>query len=118
MRSEEEVRKLDTKRVSCKILYESVDPTRGSADPKKLIINVHGGGFCLGTFETNDVYLRYWTRKTPGLGVVSIDISLAPEHKFPVAMQEIADVYDERGRPTNEHESTASGGEACNNFNQ
>ena len=99
IRSDDEVAKLDTKYIRCKILYEPVEPKSAdfnapkSADPKTLIINVHGGGFCLGTCETNDVYLRYWARKTPGVGILSIDISLAPEHKFPVAIQEIVDVY-------------------------
>lgn len=107
IRSEEEVSKLDNKYIKCKLLYEPIDPTLGSADrplgsadqtlgsadPKTLIINVHGGGFCLGNMESNDIYLRDWARKTPGVGVLSIDISNCPEKKFPAATQDVVDVY-------------------------
>lgn len=93
MRGREERLNLTKKFVKCKFFYEPVDPKDYRSDPKVLIINVHGGGFCLGSLEANDVFLRYWARKLPGVGVLSIDVSLAPEKEFPAAVQDIIDVY-------------------------
>lgn len=52
-----------------------------------VVVNFHGGGFCLGT-ATDD---RYWARmvllETPAI-FVSIGYRLAPEHPFPVAVDD------------------------------
>ncbi|KAL9107596.1 MAG: hypothetical protein Q9227_007499 [Pyrenula ochraceoflavens] len=52
-----------------------------------VVVNFHGGGFCLGT-ATDD---RYWARmvleETPAV-FVSVGYRLAPEHPFPVAVDD------------------------------
>lgn len=52
-----------------------------------VVVNFHGGGFCLGS-ATDD---RYWARmvlqETPAI-FVSVGYRLAPEHPFPVAVDD------------------------------
>ncbi|KAL9624044.1 MAG: hypothetical protein Q9160_001797 [Pyrenula sp. 1 TL-2023] len=52
-----------------------------------VVVNLHGGGFCLGT-ATDD---RYWARmvllETPAI-FVSVGYRLAPEHPFPAAVDD------------------------------
>lgn len=43
--------------------------------------------------ETHEMYTRHWSCQLPGVPILSVDYSLAPEHKFPVALQEVLDVY-------------------------
>ncbi|KAI1293649.1 Hormone-sensitive lipase [Halotydeus destructor] len=79
--------------VSCRYLNEP-DPETGSPSPSgDLLIDIHGGGFCSSTARGHELYLRDWSRKLPGVGLLAIDYSLAPKCKFPVANQEVLDVY-------------------------
>ena len=50
----------------------------------------HGGGFVVGDLDTCDWQCRALAART-GVVVVSIDYSLAPEHPFPVAVNEAYD---------------------------
>lgn len=43
---------------------------------------IHGGGWVIGSVETDDA-LCHWIVEQTGLSVVSIDYRLAPEHPFP-----------------------------------
>jgi acetyl esterase len=47
----------------------------------------HGGGFVIGSLEGYDLVCRYLTAQT-GCAVVSVDYRLAPEHKFPAAIDD------------------------------
>ncbi|RAL63653.1 hypothetical protein DID88_003696 [Monilinia fructigena] len=49
----------------------------------------HGGGFCLGGLENETVLCRLWTEL--GGVAVNVDYRLAPEHSFPIG---INDAYD------------------------
>lgn len=69
--------------IYCRLLLE---PTE-SGKVETLLINVHGGGFSIGTVYSNEIYLRYMATRIPGMAVLSIDISLAPEAKFPTQIQ-------------------------------
>ena len=57
-----------------------------------LILFIHGGGFIAGTCKSYMHVLKSWV-KTTCVPVVAIDYSLAPEHKYPIALQECLDVY-------------------------
>lgn len=52
------------------------------------IVFVHGGGWVIGSVETHDHIARWLTAETGGR-VIQINYSLAPEHPFPAAMNEV-----------------------------
>ncbi|HHG84526.1 MAG TPA: alpha/beta hydrolase [Bacteroidetes bacterium] len=55
-----------------------------------IILNFHGGGWVVGNLQNNDQYCARLARDV-GAIVLSVDYRLAPEHKFPVPVQ---DAYD------------------------
>lgn len=75
--------------------------TRHSAVPAKLyrpdrpapplLFYCHGGGFRQGTLAGWDSPLRELARAS-GCAILSIDYALAPERRFPVAFEQVADV--------------------------
>lgn len=58
----------------------------------KLIIYVHGGGWCRGSIDTYDTHLRDMANRT-GMGILSVEYGLAPENPFPIGLYDIVDVY-------------------------
>jgi epsilon-lactone hydrolase len=54
------------------------------------VLNVHGGGFFLGTARDRPALMM---SHELGVRVVSVDYSLAPEAAFPVALEECLSVY-------------------------
>jgi acetyl esterase len=52
-----------------------------------LIIYIHGGGWTWESIETHDRMAREYAART-GFAVVAPDYSLAPEHPFPIALDE------------------------------
>lgn len=55
--------------------------------PLPLLIYYHGGGFVVGSLDTVDTLCRKLVDAV-GCIVVSVDYSLAPEHKFPAAVED------------------------------
>ncbi|MCB9235464.1 MAG: alpha/beta hydrolase [Bacteroidia bacterium] len=55
-----------------------------------IILNFHGGGWAVGNLQQSDYYCRKIAREVGAL-VISVDYRLAPEHRFPVPLQ---DCYD------------------------
>lgn len=53
-----------------------------------LIVYAHGGSFAIGTLSAWDGMLRDLVRQS-GVAVLSVDCHLAPEHRFPVAYDEM-----------------------------
>ncbi len=53
-----------------------------------VIVWAHGGGFALGSIEEIDNFARLLAART-GCAVASVDYRLAPEHKFPVAVEDV-----------------------------
>ena len=51
------------------------------------LLYLHGGGFMLGSVESHDTLCRLLAREA-GAAVVSVDYRLAPEHRFPVPVEE------------------------------
>lgn len=51
------------------------------------ILFFHGGGFTIGSLEGYDLPCRYFCNRT-GCAVIAIDYRLAPEHKFPAAIDD------------------------------
>jgi acetyl esterase/lipase len=58
------------------------------AERPPLLIYAHGGGFVQGSLPSWDAMLRELVRRS-GVAALSVDYRLAPEHKFPVAFEEM-----------------------------
>jgi acetyl esterase len=75
----------------------------GAAERPPVIVYLHGGGWTIGDLETHDEPCRALAAGT-GAVVISVDYRLAPEHRFPDALDDayaavcfIADNADELG---------------------
>ncbi|MDJ0610694.1 MAG: alpha/beta hydrolase fold domain-containing protein [Kiloniellales bacterium] len=51
------------------------------------LIFLHGGGWIMGSLDTHDKIMRVLALES-GFAVVGVDYSLAPEHRFPTALDE------------------------------
>jgi len=63
-----------------------------SADPSRLVVHLHGGGYCTGSPATAKVFAAHLARAahTP---VLLPDYRLAPEHPFPAALDDALAVW-------------------------
>jgi len=52
-----------------------------------LMMYLHGGGFTIGNLETHDSLCRQFALRS-GAAVVAVDYRLAPEHRFPTAVDD------------------------------
>ena len=70
----------------------AVGTGENAADPRALV-HFHGGGWTLGTLDSVDGICRELAVRADAV-VVSVDYRLAPEHPFPVAVDEAAAAVD------------------------
>ncbi|WP_329406912.1 alpha/beta hydrolase [Nocardia vinacea] len=56
-------------------------------EPLPLVYDMHGGGFCIGSASFSDARAVQMVRDVPAV-VVSIDYRLAPEHPYPVPLED------------------------------
>lgn len=61
--------------------------TRVASGPLPLVVYIHGAGWVAGNLETHDNVCRCLANRTPSV-VVSVDYRLAPEHRFPAALED------------------------------
>lgn len=61
-----------------------------TAQPLPVLLYLHGGGFTIGSVATHDALCRELAFQA-GCAVVSLDYRLAPEHKFPTAINDAWD---------------------------
>ena len=61
----------------------------GDAPPARTLVHFHGGGWTLGTLDSIDGPCRELATRADAV-VVSVDYRLAPDHPFPVAVDEAA----------------------------
>jgi acetyl esterase len=59
----------------------------GEQTPLPLLVYLHGGGWVRGDLDTHDNTCRFLAREA-GVLVLSVDYRLAPEHKFPAAVDD------------------------------
>jgi acetyl esterase len=67
-------------------------PTRlyvpaGIPHPAPLVVYYHGGGHVVGDLDTHDQPCRFFAREAGAL-VLAVDYRLAPEHRFPAAVED------------------------------
>lgn len=62
-------------------------PVAAPADPLPTLLFYHGGGFVIGNLDTHDGLCRLVANEA-GVRVISVDYRLAPEHKFPAAVDD------------------------------
>ncbi len=58
-----------------------------------VLLYLHGGGFTIGSVDTHDILCRTLARLS-GAAVLSVGYRLAPEHRFPVAVNDARDALD------------------------
>jgi acetyl esterase/lipase len=58
-----------------------------TGEPSPALVFFHGGGWVVGNLESHDGMARALARRTPCV-VVSVDYRLAPEHRFPAAVED------------------------------
>lgn len=60
----------------------------GVAEPAPTLVYLHGGGFTLFSIDSHDRLMREYAAQA-GVAVLGVDYPLAPEHKYPVAIDRI-----------------------------
>jgi acetyl esterase len=60
---------------------------RPQAGRRPVLLYLHGGGFTIGNLETHDSLCRQLARRS-GAAVLALDYRLAPEHRFPAAVDD------------------------------
>jgi acetyl esterase len=61
--------------------------------PVATVLALHGGGFVLGSINTNDHLARELCAQVGGT-VVSVEYRLAPEHRFPAGLEDCLSAWD------------------------
>ena len=69
----------------------------GGAKKLPMLVYFHGGGWVMGSLYTHEIACRRIAKES-GCMVISVDYRLAPEHKFPAAVQDaiaaVAGIHD------------------------
>ena len=65
---------------------------RTGADPAPTMLFIHGGGWMYGDLESHDPTCRFLAEHS-GVQILAIDYRLAPEHKFPAAVEDCQAAY-------------------------
>ena len=62
-----------------------------AAGPRPALVYLHGGGWTYFSLDTHDRLMREYAARAD-VAVIGVDYSLAPEHKYPVALEQLLDV--------------------------
>ncbi|WP_036226224.1 alpha/beta hydrolase [Marmoricola sp. URHB0036] len=65
---------------------------RTGPDPAPTMLFIHGGGWMYGDLESHDPTCRFLAERS-GVQILAIDYRLAPEHKFPAAVEDCQAAY-------------------------
>ncbi|WP_144107813.1 alpha/beta hydrolase [Paraburkholderia sp. BCC1886] len=69
-------------------LYQPVEPDW--TEPSAALVYFHGGGYTVGSVDTHDALCRMFARDGE-CAVLSVDYRLAPEYRFPTAVEDAFD---------------------------
>lgn len=82
------VRNLEARGPAGPIPLRSYRPAGSSAgDRLPVLVYYHGGGWVIGDLDTHDVLCRELSNQS-GCAVIAVDYRLAPEHRFPAAVDD------------------------------
>lgn len=62
------------------------------------LVYLHGGGWTMFSLDTHERLMREYAARA-GVVVIGVDYALAPEHRFPVAIDEVVDVIEWLAQP-------------------
>lgn len=65
---------------------------QGAESPLPLLVYAHGGGWVVGSIETHDPFCRLLS-EAAGILILSVAYRLAPEHRFPAALEDLLAAY-------------------------
>lgn len=65
-------------------------PRAGDAAPAPVLLYLHGGGYVVGSLDSHDGVCREFCARA-GCAVLAVDYRLAPEARFPTALDDAAD---------------------------
>ena len=68
-------------------------PAGGVTDPDRVLINLHGGAFCVG-WDGIPMLESIPIAALGGWRVVSVNYRMAPEHRHPAGVEDVAAVYE------------------------
>lgn len=85
----EEVRDIDCAVQDGTITLRLYRPGRNRT-PGPAMMFVHGGGWVIGNLDSHDRICRYLAKRS-GMTLISVDYRLAPEHRFPVPLEDCRD---------------------------
>lgn len=68
--------------------------SRANSPSRAVLMYMHGGGWTVGGLDSHDGVCADICAQT-GMSVVSVEYSLAPEHRYPVALNECLAVYSD-----------------------
>lgn len=85
--SDRQVATRDGSSITCRIYKRTKDVAAGESP---LVVMLHGGGWCIGGLENEELLCR---RLTSELGAVCVNVEyrLAPEYRFPTAVYDCHD---------------------------
>lgn len=66
--------------------------TAAGADPKQVVLYLHGGGYVIGSIKSHR-YLMQNVSRAAGSRTLGIDYRCAPEHPFPAALDDAVKAY-------------------------
>jgi hypothetical protein len=75
-------------------LWAKFIPTQKFDESKEgcIMFHIHGGGFVAMSSASHEGYLRRWAVDS-GIPIISLDYRKAPEHKFPISLEECFQAY-------------------------
>ncbi len=87
-------RKITTRDAEIPIrIYHPREPTKSESGVLPVLVYFHGGGFVLGNIDSHDIIVRALAKIADCI-VVSVDYRLAPEHRFPAAVNDCLSAVD------------------------